>query len=168
MEKAISRKPKTRVRSGREVSSILSGDEKKRLVKQKRKELKRADIPKTAQQTITFKEMYKDGICKVTDHLYTKCIQFGDTNYQLAQNEDKTAIFEYWCDFYNYFDSSIHLQISCMSQYANVKEMEKSISIASQVDGFNDVREEYEGVLRHQLEKGNNGLDSLKLWLSFL
>ena len=162
MEKAITRKPKTRVRSGREVSSILSGEEKKRLVKQKAKELKKANIPKTAQQTITFKEMYKDGICKVTDHLYTKCIQFGDTNYQLAQNEDKTAIFEYWCDFYNYFDSSIHLQISCMSQYANVKEMEKSISIASQVDGFNDVREEYEGVLRHQLEKGNNGLVRMK------
>ena len=105
MEKAITRNPKTRVRSGREVSSILSAEEKKRLVKQKAKELKHSNIPKTAQQTITFKEMYRDGICKVTDHFYTKCIQFGDTNYQLAQNEDKTAIFEYWCDFYNYFDS---------------------------------------------------------------
>lgn len=162
MEKAITRNPKTRVRSGREVSSILSAEEKKRLVKQKAKELKHSNIPKTAQQTITFKEMYRDGICKVTDHFYTKCIQFGDTNYQLAQNEDKTAIFEYWCDFYNYFDSSIHLQISCMSQYANVKEMEKSISIADQVDGFNDVREEYESVLKRQLEKGNNGLVRMK------
>ena len=26
-----------------------------------------------------------------------------------TQNEDKTAIFEGWCDFLNYFDSSIHL-----------------------------------------------------------
>ena len=162
LEKAITRNPKTRVRSGREVSSILSAEEKKRLVRQKAKELKHSNIPKTAQQTITFKEMYRDGICKVTDHFYTKCIQFGDTNYQLAQNEDKTAIFEYWCDFYNYFDSSIHLQISCMSQYANAKEMEKSISIADQVDGFNDVREEYESVLKRQLEKGNNGLVRMK------
>ena len=151
-----------RIQGGHEMSSILSGEEKKRLVKQKAKELKHSDIPKTAQQTIAFQEMFKDGICRVTDHYYTKCIQFGDTNYQLAQNEDKTAIFEYWCDFYNYFDSSIHLQISCMSQYANVKEMEKAISIADQGDGFNDVREEYEGVLRHQLEKGNNGLVRMK------
>ncbi len=150
------------MRGGHEMTSILSGEEKKRLVKQKVKELKHSDIPKTAQQTITFKEMFKDGICKVTDHYYTKCIQFGDTNYQLAQNEDKTAIFEYWCDFYNYFDSSIHLQISCMSQYANFKEMEKVISIGDQGDGFNDVRNEYEEVLRHQLEKGNNGLIRMK------
>ena len=35
MEKAITRNPKTRVRSGREVSAILSAEEKKRLVKQK-------------------------------------------------------------------------------------------------------------------------------------
>ena len=102
--------------------------------------------------------MFRDGICRVTDHYYTKCIQFGDINYQLAQNEDKTAVFEYWCDFYNYFDSSISLQLSCMSQYANVKEMEGSIDIARQDDEFNAIREEYDGVLKTQLAKGNNGL----------
>ena len=45
--------------------------------------------------------MYKDGICKVTDRLYNKTITFGDINYQLAQNEDKTQIFETYCDFLN-------------------------------------------------------------------
>ncbi len=36
---------------------------------------------------------------------YTKTMQFQDVNYQLAQKEDKEAIFEGWCDFLNYFDS---------------------------------------------------------------
>ena len=66
--------------------------------------------PHTAQQTIRFKQMYRDGICKVTDRLYTKTIQFFDINYQLAQNEDKTAIFENYCDFLNYFDSTIDIE----------------------------------------------------------
>ena len=39
-------------------------------------------------------EMCRDGICKVNSRLYTKSIAFEDINYQLAQNEDKTAIFE--------------------------------------------------------------------------
>ena len=43
--------------------------------------------------------MWPDGICKVADGRYTKTIQFQDINYQLSQNEDKTAIFEGWCDF---------------------------------------------------------------------
>ena len=72
--------------------------------------------------------MFRDGICRVNDKLYTKCIMFGDINYQLAQNEDKTAAFEYWCDFYNYFDPSITVQISCMNQYVNVSEMEEVLN----------------------------------------
>lgn len=143
---------------GQEVGSILSGEQKKRLVKQRQKEKKASKVPRSAQQTISYQNMYKDGICQVTDHYYTKCIQFGDINYQLAQNEDKTAVFEYWCDFYNYFDSSISLQLSCMSQYANVQEMQSTIDIPFQDDQFNEIRREYDGVLKTQLAKGNNGL----------
>ncbi|MGN0153042.1 MAG: VirB4-like conjugal transfer ATPase, CD1110 family, partial [Lachnospiraceae bacterium] len=128
------------------------------LVKQKLKEKKKKDVPKTAQQSIPFKEMYKDGICRVNEKYFTKCIQFYDINYQLAQNEDKTATFEFWCDFYNYFDSSIHIQLSCMSQYANRVEMENEIEIPLVGDEFDDIREEYSQMLKEQLSKGNNGL----------
>ena len=65
--------------------------------------------PRTAQATIPYQRMWPDGICRVTDQYYTKTIRFQDINYQLAQNDDKTAIFEGWCDFLNYFDNSIHL-----------------------------------------------------------
>ena len=50
--------------------------------------------PVTAQQSIPFIQMFRDGICKVTDTYFTKSIQFFDINYQLAQNDDKTAIFD--------------------------------------------------------------------------
>ena len=153
---------KTSVKNNQEVGSILSGEQKKRLVKQKMKEKKERKVPRSAQQSISYQEMFKDGICRVDDRHYTKCIQFGDINYQLAQNEDKTAAFEFWCDFYNYFDSSISLQISCMSQYANMAEMETTIEIPRRDDDFNDIREEYAGVLRTQLAKGNNGLMRMK------
>lgn len=149
---------KTSVRNDHETGSILSGEQKKRLAKQKLKEKKAKKIPHSAQQSIAYEEMFKDGICRVDDRHYTKCIQFGDINYQLAQNEDKTAAFEYWCDFYNYFDSSISLQISCLSQYANVSEMAMTIDIPERADGFNHIRNEYAGVLKTQLAKGNNGL----------
>lgn len=149
---------KTKTLEGREVGSLLSAEQKRQIVKQKQKARKAAKVPHSVQDTIAYQEMFKDGICRVTDRFYTKCIQFGDINYQLAQNEDKTAVFEYWCDFYNYFDSSISLQLSCMSQYANVKEMEGSIDIPPQEDSFDDIRREYDSILKMQLAKGNNGL----------
>ena len=70
---------------------------------------------KSAQDSIPYERMWPDGICRVSDSHYTKTIQFQDINYQLSQNEDKTAIFEGWCDFLNYFDSSIHFQLSFLN-----------------------------------------------------
>lgn len=157
-ETTVAISAKTKTLEGREVGSLLSAEQKRQIVKQKQKARKAAKVPHSVQDTIAYQEMFKDGICRVTDRFYTKCIQFGDINYQLAQNEDKTAVFEYWCDFYNYFDSSISLQLSCMSQYANVKEMEGSIDIPPQEDSFDDIRKEYDGILKMQLAKGNNGL----------
>jgi len=64
-------------------------------------------VPHSAQDSIPFQRMFPDGICRVTDNYYTKTIQFQDINYQLAQQEDQTAIFEEWCSFLNFFDLPI-------------------------------------------------------------
>ena len=92
------------------------------------------------------------------DRLYSKTIRFYDINYQLAQNEDKSAIFENWCDFLNYFDSTIRFQLSFINHKSNLMEYENVIRIESQGDSFDDVRMEYAQMLRDQLAKGNNGL----------
>ena len=77
---------------------------------------KRTDTKElSAQDSIPYQRMFPDGTCRVTDTFYTKTIQFQDINYQLSQNEDKTAIFEGWCDFLNYFDSSIRFQLSFLN-----------------------------------------------------
>ena len=106
--------------------------------------------------------MWPDGICRVTEKYYTKTIQFQDINYQLAQNDDKTSIFEGWCDFLNYFDSSIHLQFSFLNLTAGAESFEQSIIIPDKDDGFDDIRKEYAEMLQNQLAKGNNGLTKTK------
>ena len=91
-------------------------------------------IPQTAQQSIPFQRMFPDGICRVTDSYYTKTIQFQDINYQLAQQEDKTAIFDEWCSFLNFFDSSIHFELSFMNLSTDAESFEKSIRIPFKKD----------------------------------
>ncbi len=98
----------------------------------------------------------------VNEHFYTKQVQFYDINYQLAQNEDKNQIFENWCDFLNYFDSSIHVQFSFLDQRADMEEQRRSIHVPGQRDAFNSIRREYSDMLRGQLAKGNNGLVKTK------
>ena len=112
----------------------------------------------TAQQTIPYLTMYPDGICKVSEKKYSKSIAFEDINYQLAQADDKTAIFENWCDFLNYFDASVSVQLSFINQGTRREQAEKAINIPAQDDAFNSIRTEYSDMLKNQLSKGNNGL----------
>ena len=114
--------------------------------------------PHTAQQTIPYLQMYPDGICHVSDKRYSKSIAFEDINYQLAQADDKTAIFENWCDFLNYFDASVSVQLSFINQGAQREKAQQTIDIPPQDDAFNSIRSEYADMLKNQLEKGNNGL----------
>ena len=140
----------------------LSSRDKRRLAASVSKAKRDGRLPKTAQQTIPYQEMCRDGICIIGDRYFTKQIQFYDVNYQLAQNEDKNLIFENYCDFLNYFDSSIKVQLSFLNQRADMEEYQKSIHIPEQTDAFNGIRREYSGMLKGQLARGNNGLTKTK------
>ena len=111
----------------------------------------------TAQQTIPYLAIYPDGICKVTEKKYSKSIAYDDINYQLAQADDKTAIFENWCDFLNYFDATVSVQLSFINRGTRSGGAEEVVAIPAQNDAFNSIRTEYADMLKHQLAKGNNG-----------
>ena len=117
--------------------------------------------PSTAQQTIPYDRIWPDGIC-LANNRYTKTLRFQDINYQLAQNEDKTAIFEGWCDFLNYFDSSIHFQLSFMNLTAGTEAFEQRIAIPLRGDADDESRIEYAAMLKNQMAKGSNGLTKTK------
>ena len=119
-------------------------------------------VPKTAQQSIPFDRMFQDGICRIGSDYYTKTIQFQDINYQLALQEDKTEIFEEWCAFLNFFDSSVHFELSFMNMATDIEDFRSGIAIPHRNDGFNSVRDEYSTMLFHQMEAGNNGLTKTK------
>ena len=110
--------------------------------------------------------MFPDGICRVNDHYYTKTVQYQDINYQLNQNEDKSAIFDGWCDFLNYFDSSVHVELSFINTAANADTYAERIAIPLKGDEHDSIRVEYTEMLKNQLSKGNNGLIKTK-YLTF-
>jgi len=120
----------------------------------------------SAQDSIPFLRMYPDGICRVTDNTYSKTIRFADINYQLNTNDDKSAIFDGWCDFLNYFDSSIKFQLSFINHSANRDSYSQNLEIPLQGDDFDTIRQEYTDMLKNQLAKGNNGLIKTK-YLTF-
>ena len=159
--------PEPQERPARRKGGKRLSHEDKRQVEAAIARAKRTDKKElSAQDSIPYQRMYPDGICRVTDTFYTKTVQFQDINYQLSQNEDKTAIFEGWSDFLNYFDSSIRFQLSFLNLSTAQDGYARSIVIPLRADKFNDVRDEYSEMLQNQLAKGNNGLTKTK-YLTF-
>ena len=99
--------------------------------------------PHTAQESIPYEVMYQDGVCRLNQRSFSKCIEFSDTNYQLAQPDDRTATFEYLCDLYNYVDASIHVQFSFVNRRTDPAQYARSFEIAPQGDDFDDIRAEH-------------------------
>ena len=119
--------------------------------------------PHSAQDTLPFRQMYPDGLCKLDDTTWSRCIEFEDVNYQLAQPDDQTSIFEALCDLYNSHDSTIGMELSLPCRKMNREDFVKRIEIAAQGDRFDPLRELYTQILRRQLERGNNGFVKTKL-----
>ena len=123
-------------------------------------------LPDTVQQTIPFDRMWKDGVCRVSEGYYTKTIVFEDINYQLATLGDRKSILEDWSSFLNFFDSSIHFELSFVNTVTNKQRFLKRIRIAPAGDGFDPLRQEYNQMLVGQYRKGNNGITRTK-YLTF-
>ena len=113
--------------------------------------------PQSAQQTIPYKEMLKDGICKVREGYYTKTLSYEDINYAVASSEDQSTIFDGYCGFLNYFDSALPFQLSFINHRSR-PENRYSVNISPQDDDFNSIRGEFTAMLENQIAKSNNGI----------
>ena len=113
--------------------------------------------PQSAQQTIPYREMHKDGVCRVADDFYTKTIEYEDINYSVASTEDQAVIFDGYCAFLNYFDAALPFQLSFVNHRSR-PESRYSINIPTQDDDFNSIRGEFTGMLKGQIAKSNNGI----------
>lgn len=139
----------------------LSFSERKRLMELKRTlsgNSKKQEKPTTAQNTITFKKMFQDGICQVTSTFYTKMVEFFDINYDLLEIEDQGEILEEYSKLINYFDPSIKFELFLFNRQVNEQTLIEQFDIPLQGDEFDDIREEYTEMLKKQAAKGNNGI----------
>ena len=139
----------------------LTKEQKKRINK-----IINEKTPKDSTQSILFfDEILKNGICKVGD-TYSKTVKFFDINYMLANNEDKANIFNSYCEFLNYFNEKIKIQLTFFNNKTDGNELLEKIHMQSKDDDIEYLRKEYYQMLKNQLEKGNNGIIKLK-YLTF-
>ena len=111
--------------------------------------------PHTVQDSIPFRNLYPDGLCRLDDRLFSKTIAYEDVNYRLAGPDDQRDIFERLCDFYNGYDPSIGVQMTLSSRHEDKNG--NLFGMDAQGDALDDMRVEASSILQMQYERGNNG-----------
>ena len=139
----------------------LTFSEKKRLIQLKHilsGKSNEKEKPTTAQKTITFEKMFRDGICQVSHRYYTKMVEFFDINYSLLEVDEQADILAQYSKLINYFDPSVRFELVLFNRQVNEQMLTEQFDIPWQEDDFNDIREEYTEMLKKQAAKGNNGI----------
>jgi len=117
---------------------------------------------KSTQETLNYNKMYPNGVCNVSGQIYNKMIQFSDISYQLSQDEMKQRIFAQYSTLLNSFDNSINIQF-CFINYRmnsedNLQEVLEYSKHNSDIEDFEQLRDEYFSFLEEQKQKGSNGI----------
>lgn len=120
------------------------------------------EIPKSVQKTIPYIKAFNNGIFEVKKGYYSKTIEFQDINYQIARQEVQEQFFLDYCSFLNSFDSRVDFQISIINSSVNMRDLEEKLLIGEQNDEFDLFRDEYNEMLRGQISKGRNDIQTRK------
>jgi len=116
----------------------------------------KSSAPLSVQDSLPFERITADGIMQIDEQRFSKTIEFGELNYRLARVEEQDRIFGKLCEFINYFDASIDVQMSLVNHTGNLEYFRNLIKFPHKNDGYDGLRDEFIDVLDKNLCEGNN------------
>lgn len=127
------------------------------LTKLKKEDLDRDRLPapKSVQDLIPVSAVWDDGIFELEQGKYSKTYQFTDINYNTVSEETRRNILFKYVDLLNSFDNEILTKITIDNRYIDADEFQKNTGLAHQHDGFDDYRDELNGVMLSALKSAN-------------
>ena len=115
--------------------------------KMKKLEQEKFVIPKTVQNVIPIKAVYKDGIFLVGKNMYSKTFLFTDVNYYIAcENEKNDLMRQYWAVI-NSFGNGVTVKLTINNHRFDKEDFEKSILMPYYYDNLDVYRKEYNEML---------------------
>ena len=84
-------------------------------------------IPKTAQDTIPFWEVYENGIFLVGEEKYTLIFSFENLDYKLLRDNEQLDIYEGYQKLLNILPTDVHYQEFIMNSEINATQLRKAM-----------------------------------------
>ena len=69
-------------------------------------------MPKSVQDVIPIKAVYKDGIFLLSNNNYSKTFRFTDINYHIASDEEKKELMQGYWSVINFFGAGVTIKLT--------------------------------------------------------
>ena len=112
-------------------------------------------IPRSVQQSIPIKRIYKDGVFQVSDR-FSKTWRFFDINYAVASPEKQMELFLGYCGVLNSLPIDAGIKLTLVNRQLNRQEFSRNLLMAYRQDGRDYMRREYNGILLDKASGSNN------------
>lgn len=137
-------------------------NKEKKLKKKKNRTSDNVSLPKTAQDTIPYKDVYKEGIIESKPNFFTKTYKLNDINFSIAPYEEQESMFQKYQEFLNSFDSNTDIQIVINNKNVDEETLLKEVLCSHKQDGLDHFRDEMNDMLKEKMTEGRNNLMSDK------
>jgi len=115
--------------------------------------------PRSVQETIRYRRMMDDGVCEIVPGFYSKTLKFEDITYQLLDRDGKINVFAKYCEFLNFFDPQIHVQISIVNRPIDRADFRTQMYVKYRNDdNLNSAREAYNTMLNEKMLQGQSNI----------
>lgn len=140
---------------------------KKKKVKKEKVTKEKRKIKKTTLDTIPYQNFVSNSVLllrsdvrigKETANIYSKTYQVEDANYSSLPEEEQTAKLQIFVNLLNGFDANTSLQLTIINAPIDEDNFNKTILLQNKNDGFDDLRQEFNEVIRKRVLDENKGL----------
>ncbi len=118
----------------------------------KKGEIEKFKIPKTVQDIIPIKVLYKNGMAYMGENRYTKVYRFLDINYSSASANTKEVMLELYQECLNSFECGEQTKITVVNRKLHKDEVERQYMMEFAEDGYDEYRKEYNDLFESKLE----------------
>lgn len=123
-------------------------------------------IPRSVQQVIPIRTIWKDGIFQVGRNKYAKTYRFTDINFEVASEEDKKAMFLNYTSILNFFDCGATAKLTVIIRKLNKEELKEAVFLTMREDGLDQYRKEMNEMLMEKTVGANGMVRELYVTIS--
>lgn len=121
-------------------------------------------IPKSAQQSIPYKECYETGVFQEADGLFSKTYRFKDMSFKNLAKEKQEAIYSQYQEFLNSLPPNEELEFNFINFPEDAAEKLKKITPAPAGDFLDDLRTELTEIIGDKLRVARNSITTEKFF----